>query len=75
MRNAAAAGDAVSGDDVKAVLADFIPPSYPTEIELQTIAAVLECTSKSLLPEAYRDADRGELIAQMQDLLILARRG
>jgi len=27
---------------------DFIPPSYPTEIELQTLAAVLECTSKSL---------------------------
>jgi ATP-dependent 26S proteasome regulatory subunit len=75
MRNAAAAGDAVGGDDVKAVLADFIPPSYPTEIELQTIAAVLECTSKSLLPEAYREADRGELIARMQDLLILARRG
>jgi SpoVK/Ycf46/Vps4 family AAA+-type ATPase len=75
MRSAIAAGDAVGIDDVKAALADFIPPSYPTEIELQTIAAVLECTSRSLLPERYRDADRGALIARMQDLMILTRRG
>ena len=28
-------------EDVKAALEDFVPPSYPTEIELQTLAAVL----------------------------------
>src|SRR5262249_14487716 len=41
----------VDPDDIKAAIEDFIPPSYPTEIELQTIAAVLECTSRSLLPQ------------------------
>ena len=45
-----------------AALEDFIPPSYPTEIELQTLAAVMECTSKGLLPEEYRNMDRGEII-------------
>ena len=40
----------VDADDLKSALEDFIPPSYPTEIELQNLVAVLECTSKKLLP-------------------------
>ena len=60
--------DAVSEGDLKFALDDFIPPSYPTEIELQTLAAVLECTSKSLLPERYRTLDRGEVIRRTAQL-------
>src|SRR5581483_11859363 len=52
---------AVSADDMKAVLDDFVPPSYPTEIELQNLVAVLECTSLKLLPARYRASDRVEL--------------
>ena len=59
--------------DLTAALADFIPPSYPTEIELQTLVAVLECTSKSLLPEGYRDLDRGEAIRRANQLAELTR--
>jgi SpoVK/Ycf46/Vps4 family AAA+-type ATPase len=55
----------VEVDDLKAAIADFIPPSYPTEIELQTLVAVLECTSKSLLPEQYKQMDRGEIIRKV----------
>ena len=33
---------AVDVEDLKSALEDFIPPSYPTEIELQNLAAVLE---------------------------------
>ena len=44
---------AVTDSDIKGALEDFIPPSYPTEIDLQNIVAVLECTSKSLLPKKY----------------------
>ena len=62
-------------DDLKFALADFIPPSYPTEIELQTLAAVLECTSKSLLPDQYRDIERGELIRRTNELALLTRPG
>jgi ATP-dependent 26S proteasome regulatory subunit len=58
----------VSADDVQSVLDDFVPPSYPNEIELQNLVAVLECTSRSLLPERYRTANRGELIARLNQL-------
>jgi hypothetical protein len=60
---------AVDEADLKAALEDFIPPSYPTEIDLQNIVAVLECTSKSLLPKQWRDADRKELIRRANELL------
>jgi SpoVK/Ycf46/Vps4 family AAA+-type ATPase len=64
---------AIDQDDLKAALEDFIPSSYPTEIELQTLAAVLECTSKSLLPDAYRDVDRAEVIKRTNALTSLSR--
>jgi AAA+ superfamily predicted ATPase len=66
--------EAVLGeDDLKAALEDFIPPSYPTEIELQNLVAVMECTSKSLVPEQYRQMDRGEVIRRVNELGILTR--
>jgi AAA+ superfamily predicted ATPase len=63
----------VSEADLKGALEDFIPPSYPTEIDLQNLVAVLECTSKSLLPKKYRDADRSEMIRRANELLMLSR--
>ncbi|HEX7287988.1 MAG TPA: AAA family ATPase [Candidatus Angelobacter sp.] len=63
----------VEQEDVKGTLEDFIPPTYPTEVDLQTIVAVLECTSKSLLPKQYRDADRAELIRRVNELQMLSR--
>jgi len=73
MKSALEQEAAVDVDDLKAAIEDFIPPSYPTEIELQNLAAVLECTSKSLLPEKYRKMDRGELIRRSQELSALTR--
>jgi SpoVK/Ycf46/Vps4 family AAA+-type ATPase len=64
---------AVGVDDLKAALEDFVPPSYPTEIELQNLVAVLECTSKSLLPDKYRAIDRGEAIRRANELVLLSR--
>jgi AAA+ superfamily predicted ATPase len=63
----------VSAEDVQSVLADFVPPSYPDQIELQNLVAVLECTSRSLLPERYRTANRGELIARLNQLALMSR--
>ena len=65
----------LQASDLVAALEDFIPPSYPTEIELQTLVAVLECTSKSLLPEEYRCMDRGEIIRRTNQLSMLSRMG
>ena len=64
---------AVDVDDLKAALEDFVPPSYPTEIELQNLVAVLECTSKSLLPEKYKKIERSELIRRANELAALTR--
>jgi len=63
----------VQGTDLMAALEDFIPAYYPTEIDLQNIVAVLECTSKSLLPAKYRDIERSELIRRANELLAMSR--
>jgi AAA+ superfamily predicted ATPase len=63
----------VDADDLKSALEDFIPPSYPTEIELQNLVAVLECTSKKLLPKGFRDMDRTEVIRRARELTALTR--
>ncbi len=73
MKSALEGDAAVDVEDLKAAIADFIAPSYPTEIELQNLVAVLECTSKSLLPEAYRDMDRGEVLRRVGELGALSR--
>jgi len=73
MKSALANEDGLLEDDLKAALEDFIPPSYPTEIELQTLCAVLECTSKSLVPEQFRGMDRGEIIRRTNELALLTR--
>jgi SpoVK/Ycf46/Vps4 family AAA+-type ATPase len=49
-------------------LADFLPPTYPEEIELQTLSAVIECTSREILPERYRDMDRDEILSTIDEL-------
>ena len=73
MKSALERDAVVDAEDIKAALEDFIPPSYPTEIELQILAAVLECTSRSLLPERFREADRAELIRRASELASLIR--
>lgn len=67
-RAVAAGRDTVVEEDVKATFADFLPPSYPLEIELQNLVAVLECTSRELLPEKYRTADRSELVRRVREI-------
>jgi SpoVK/Ycf46/Vps4 family AAA+-type ATPase len=73
MKSALENGTTLGADDLKDAIEDFIPPSYPTEIELQTLYAVLECTSKILLPDPYRTMDRGELVRRTNELAALTR--
>ena len=61
--------------DLSDAIADFIPASYPTEIELQNLVAVLECTSRSQLPERYRKVNRGEIAAKVQQLKMMLGAG
>jgi len=64
---------AVDVEDLISALQDFIPPSYPTEIEMQNLAAVLECTSRSLLPAKYKEMDRAEIARRAKELMLLNR--
>ena len=65
---AAANGGAVTKEILQDVVDDFIPPTYPMEVELQTLAAVLECTSRELLPESYREMDREHIVRRVEEL-------
>jgi SpoVK/Ycf46/Vps4 family AAA+-type ATPase len=64
---------AISLAGLREALQDFIPPSYPTEIEMQSLAAILECTSKALLPAKYREMDRAEIVRRRRELALLSR--
>jgi len=67
-RAAVAGHEEVTMEDIEGALDDFLPPTYPMEIELMNYAAVLECTSKSLLPEKYKNMDRQEVVEKVAQL-------
>ncbi len=68
MRSTLAGVAAVTAPDLLATLDDFIPPSYPAEIELQNLVAVQECTRRSLLPEKYRTMSREDISLRISEL-------
>ncbi len=63
--------DKVSRQDLADTFADFVPPSYPLEVELQTLVAVAECTSRDLLPESYRQTPRDDITRRIRELKLL----
>lgn len=58
----------VTREALQAAVDDFIPPSYPLQVELQTLAAVMECTSRSMLPPKFRDLDREAVVRRIEEL-------
>ena len=67
-RAASQGKDEVTPDLLEEVFEDFIPPTYPEEVELQTLVAVIECTSKALLPERFRKMDREGILERIEIL-------
>lgn len=61
----------VTKQDLEETMRDFIPPSYPHEIELQNLVAVLECTSREMIPKKFQNLDRKKLVSQIRDLKML----
>jgi AAA+ superfamily predicted ATPase len=49
---------------------DFIPSDLARQREYQELLAVLECTSRELLPERYREVSREALLQRVQDIRI-----
>ena len=58
-------------DDMEEAMSDFVPAVYPFEIELQNLVAVVECTSKEMLPDRLRKKPRSDLIREIQEIKTL----
>ena len=61
-------GHRIDAATLQSVVEDFIPPSYPLAVELQNLAAVMECTSRSMLPARFRDLDREGMVRRVEEL-------
>jgi AAA+ superfamily predicted ATPase len=61
----------VTADDLRETFEDFVPPSYPLEVELQTLVAISECTSRDLLPESHKHTPRDEITRRIRELKLL----
>jgi SpoVK/Ycf46/Vps4 family AAA+-type ATPase len=61
----------ITSADLEETIRDFNPPSYPHEIELQNLVAVLECTSREMLPKRFQNLERGTLVSDIRQLKIL----
>ncbi len=58
----------VTKPDLEQTIQDFMPPAYPHEIELQNLVAVLECTSREMVPRRFRDIQRERLVSEIRQL-------
>jgi ATP-dependent 26S proteasome regulatory subunit len=61
----------VTRNDLENTIRDFVPPSYPHEIELQNLVAVLECTSREMVPKRFQNLDRGKIVSDIRTLKTL----
>lgn len=68
------APDAITAEDLRTALDDFMPSAQGLEKEMQEIAAVLECTEKRFLPDRWREVvSRPGGRAQLQERLAAIR--
>jgi len=61
----------VTKGDLEETILDFMPPAYPHEIELQNLVAVLECTSREMVPRRFREMSRDKLVTEIKQLKVL----
>jgi SpoVK/Ycf46/Vps4 family AAA+-type ATPase len=61
----------VTKGDLEETVQDFMPPAYPHEIELQNLVAVLECTSREMVPRRFRELSRDRLVSEIKQLKVL----
>ena len=51
-------------EHIRQAFTDFIPPANTVEREMQTLCAVLESTSRELVPTRFREMDRAAVMAR-----------
>ena len=58
----------IKREDMEDAMSDFIPSSNTHEVELQNLVAVLECTSKEMIPSRFQRLPRGKILNDIQEL-------
>lgn len=61
----------ITKEDLEETIRDFVPPAYPHEIELQNLVAVIECTSREMVPKKFQNLDRSKMVEQIRELKML----
>ena len=61
----------ITKEDIEETIRDFAPPTYPYAIELQNLVAVIECTSKEMVPRKFQNLDRTKILEQIRELKLL----
>jgi ATP-dependent Zn protease len=61
----------ITESELEETIKDFVPPTYPHEIELQNLVAVMECTSREMVPKRFQNLDRQKIITDIKQLKIL----
>ena len=64
----AAESSELKPEHLQKAFADFIPPANNREREMQILCAILESTSRELLPERFRTLDRGDVQARINEI-------
>lgn len=68
---AARGSTSVERTDFEGAFADFIPPVYAEEVEYQTLVAVMECTSRKLIPKPWCDMARPDVARRVRELRLV----
>ncbi|MCL4235337.1 MAG: hypothetical protein KJ042_12555, partial [Deltaproteobacteria bacterium] len=68
---AARGSSSVERADFEGAFADFIPPVYAEEVEYQTLVAVMECTSRRLIPKPWSEMARPEVARRVRELRLV----
>ncbi|MCL2179863.1 MAG: AAA family ATPase [Treponema sp.] len=63
----------IKREDMEEAMSDFMPAAYPYDVELQNLVAVLECTSKEMIPARFQKMPRGRIISEIKELKELLR--
>jgi ATP-dependent 26S proteasome regulatory subunit len=61
----------IKREDMEEAMGDFNPAAYPHEVSLQNLVAVLECTSKEMIPKEFRNMSHSQIISSIQEFKTL----
>jgi len=61
----------VKREDMEQAMGDFVPVDNPHAVELQNLVAVLECTSREMIPSQFQKMPRSKIISDIQELKAL----